>query len=155
MLSRIITFIGLLISVAGVILLIAGSRALAAERTLTFKAWKADKITVCNARLKTLRTKFGQAKSGRDRNWTRDLEQDLTQEKWRLEVAKDLSVKDYMILYVMPQLPEKGANRRLKEIASVLSREEVAQVLETYVQLLSAPQASQAQMRIQALANDR
>lgn len=155
MVSRIFTFIGLFVSVAGIILLLAGSRALAAPRTMSYKAWKADKIHVCNSRLKNLRIKYAEARHGRDNNWAHQIEQDITTEKWRLEVAKELSVKDYLSLYVVPQLPDRNPNRRLKEIAATFSREEVAQVLETYVQMVARPQVANTQVRVQALSNDR
>lgn len=155
MISRILTFIGLFLSVAGLVLLVAGSRALAVEKAASYRDWKSEKIHSCSDRLKVLRIQLSSAKSARDEGALKTIEQDMVQENWRLEVAKELSVKDYMILYVIPQLPEKGASRRLKEIAAVLSKEEVAQVLETYVQLLNAPQAAHTQMRIQALSTDR
>lgn len=152
MLGRLLSILGLSIAAAGVILLIAGVSQ-AGEKPMSYKEWKSQKIHTCGDHLKSLKVKF--AKASKDSESAKDIDQEMTQENWRLEVAKELTIKDYMILYVAPQLTPENASQRLKEIAAMLSKEEIAQVLETYVQLLSPTQAANRQMRIQALMNER
>jgi hypothetical protein len=63
---------------------------------------------------------------------SKNLTKDLTQEDWNLDVAKDLTVADYFVLY----LSQHPSERRFQEAASKMSVTEVADLLEAYAKAI-------------------
>ena len=98
-----------------------------------FKEWKAEKINTVVQQTQitkniVLRTKaLGPAKN------LLVLEKQLVQLNWNLEVANDLSVTDYFVLYLSQQ-PQAD---RFKLAASKLTTNEVADLMQAYAQSLS------------------
>ena len=104
---------------------------------LTFKEWKAAKIFHSQKRLKALRTQFLEQRNVNARSPRLPLlQQELAQEHWNLEVAQDLTTRDYLYLYVKGQ----EVRPRIGEIAARLSPEEVGLFLESYFQLIERSQ---------------
>lgn len=65
------------------------------------------------------------------------------QEQWNLEVAQELSISDYLVLYLAAQ----GTPNRYQEAASKLTLQDVSELMEAYVRALgvnSSPAQNQA-----------
>lgn len=165
MFGRLMTSLGLGMSLIGLVVLMASARALAAEPTKAdrlelspptkfqgYRDWKSEKIALSAEKIRSLKAKLAQAKAG-PLEARKALEQDLSQEEWRLSIAKELTVKDYMILHIA-SFPA-STSQRFQEIAALLSKEEVAQILEAYVQMINPTQGNLPQLRVQALSNER
>jgi hypothetical protein len=116
-----------------------------AQTVVSFKDWKSEKIQQIQGRisaeklqLEALKLKkapetivAGKPAAKGDSGISHLIqryEQQLTQEEWNLEVAQDLSITEYVMLYVGAQ-PSK---QRLIQAASKLSAEEVAELMEAY-----------------------
>lgn len=105
----------------------------------SFKEWKSEKINLALQQTLAMRNTILKSKAlGTTKN-TSALEKQLSQLNWNLEVAQDLSVTDYFVLYLSLQ-PQKD---RFKMAASKLTTLEVADLMQAYAQSLSnAPSAS-------------
>lgn len=127
---------GRLAAVAPVVAAVTSTTA--APSVLSFKEWKNGKITTSQLRMRQLQMQYQDQRAyhpGSPR--LPMLQQDLAQEQWNLEVARDLSARDYLYLYV------KNQDQRLSEIAARLSPEEVSLMLESYFQLIDRSQKNQ------------
>lgn len=130
---------------------VAGAEA--APAPLTFREWKAAKIYRSQSRLRQLQSQYRDLRQKAPRSPRLPLlHQELSQEQWNLEVAQDLTTRDYLYLYV------KGADvrPRLGEIAARLSPEEVGLFLESYFQLMERSQPASVKrnrLGIQAPSN--
>lgn len=108
---------------------------------LTFREWKAAKIQRSQRRLQALRVQYAGQRAANPRSPRLPLlQQELAQEHWNLEVAQDLTTRDYLYLYVKGQ----DVRPRLGEIAARLSPEEVGLFLESYFQLMERSQPAPA-----------
>lgn len=118
----------------GFILMISFTlKAAEAPPILSFKEWKAEKINTAvqqtvNMRNLILKTKA----SGLSKNLP-PLEKQLTQLNWNLDVAQDLSITDYFVLY----LSQQAQKDRFKIAASKLSTAEIADLMQEYAQSLA------------------
>lgn len=96
----------------------------------SFREWKAEKVKAATEKVDHVQAQIQTHKGA----GLRDLEQQLSQEQWNLEVAQDLSITDYLVLY----LASKGSAAQLTEAARKLSPEETAQILEAYLRSLGS-----------------
>lgn len=90
---------------------------------LSFKDWKQQKIQAAKTQVfsnVSMNTEAQGLSIGKINK--------INQLRWNLEVAEDLSVSDYLLLYLSQQ---KNLNR-YKEAATKLSIDEVASLLEAY-----------------------
>ncbi|MBX2996277.1 MAG: hypothetical protein KF681_15735 [Bdellovibrionaceae bacterium] len=104
----------------------------------SFREWKSEKIQASLAqvdqttrRVQDLRLK---AQSPAQKNALENVEQQLSQEEWNLEIAQDLTVTDYLVLYLASQ----NVSGKFNEAAGKLTSDETAQVLEAYVRNMNA-----------------
>ena len=109
----------------------------------SFLEWKNDKIHAASSQvenskadLRAVKTRAAGAKGYASA--VRSAEQQVTQERWNLEVAQDLTVTDYIVLY----LAHQGSPGKFNEAASKLTPEQTAQVLEAYIRSMGAFPAS-------------
>ena len=111
----------------------------------SFQEWKTEKIHAASLQVETSKADLravkarAQGKAGYA-SAVRSIEQQVTQERWNLEVAQDLSVTDYLVLY----LAHQGAPGKLAEAAVKLTPEETAQVLEAYIRNMGAFPAAES-----------
>lgn len=109
---------------------------LAFGSVLGFKEWKNEKVTLANNRVVTQRSKIARMKLEGDFVGAQAIERELEQEKWNLDVASELTVTDYFVLY----LSKNAQPTRFQEAASKLSPAEMAEIMEGYAKALgSAP----------------
>ncbi len=119
----------------------------------SFKDWKSDKVRMATqqaeqTRSQVLAMKIEGAKTPAMRMAQHSLEQQFAQEQWNVEVASDLSVTDYLALY----LAQHASSRKLAEAAGKLTPDEMAQVLEAYIRSMgSFPSDAKKSLRIHAL----
>ena len=104
----------------------------------SFQEWKTLQVETSKADLRAVKAR-AQGKAGYA-SAVRSIEQQVTQERWNLEVAQDLSVTDYLVLY----LAHQGAPGKLAEAAVKLTPEETAQVLEAYIRNMGAFPAAES-----------
>lgn len=106
---------------------------------MSFQEWKSSKIAMSSDRLRRLHKQYVEIRAVNPQSPALPmLQQDLAQERWNLEVAQDLSTRDYLYLYVKSQ----GPRERLPEVAARLTSEEVSLFLESYFQLIDRTQPS-------------
>lgn len=106
-----------------------------ALQTRAFRDWKSEKIKQIQLHISSGKGHLELLKQKKGPETTvQYYEKQLAQEQWNLEVAQDLSVTDYVVLYLAQQ-PSKN---KFQEAAGQLSAIEVAQVLEAYAQSLGA-----------------
>jgi hypothetical protein len=118
----------------------------------SFREWKSEKIQASLAqvdqttrKLQDLKTRPQVSKAA-----VENTEQQLAQEEWNLEIAQDLSVTDYLVLY----LAQQGVSGKFNEAASKLTPDETAQVLEAYVRNMNAvPSHGQGLLPSSAIQN--
>lgn len=145
--TRLFSWFGLIVGATGVVVLCAGAfahGAPAASRPQGYKDWKSSQIRESSERIKKLKLRLSKAKGASKAA----LQQDLNQEFFRLDIAKELTIKDYLILHVARLGP-----RQFRKIAALLSKEEVAQLLEAGVRMVHPPQAHRGSITVQALTN--
>lgn len=123
--------------------LLASTLAMASEQIQSFKTWKAEKIQTASKQLnltrssvQALRLKLTAAELAKN-STLKSLESQANQQEWNLEVARDLSVADYLMLY----LANKKEGARYQRAASHLSTQEIAEVLEAYVRAIDTQDA--------------
>lgn len=104
----------------------------------SFREWKSEKIQASlsqvdqtTRRLQDLRFR---AQTAVQKSALENLEQQLSQEEWNLEIAQDLTVTDYLVLYLSGQ----NISGKFNEAAAKLTSDETAQVLEAYVRNMNA-----------------
>ena len=109
---------------------------LAFGSVLSFKEWKSEKVTLANNRVITQKSKVARLKLEGDLVTAQTLEKELDQDRWNLDIANELTVTDYFVLY----LSKSAQPYRFQEAASKLSPTEMAEIMEGYAKALgSAP----------------
>ena len=104
----------------------------------SYKDWKQEKIQNANFQLIATKAQIQSLKQHlayQDYNRNQRLQtlQSLANQlEWNLEVAQDLSVKDYLVLYLAGQKDEK----RFTKAAARLTVQETAEVLEAYTKAM-------------------
>jgi len=111
-----------------------------ATAVLGFREWKAEKIQGAFQSVMALRVKAQKAHSDGQRALYDQLLKDMSQLNWNLEVARDLSVNDYFVLY-LSQVSHKD---RYQLAASKLQPTEMAELMRAYADSLEvqAPASS-------------
>ena len=99
-----------------------------------FSEWKSEKVNSINSKITAIKSKIDtesqKKKTAHQDNSNVDYYRRLLeQEQWNLEIANDLSVTDYLVLYVATQ-PSKN---KFKEAATSLKSSEIADIIESYV----------------------
>ena len=87
---------------------------------VSFKQWKEEKVKLAEQELAEQRALSGLQNM-------KELQQ-LNKRRWTLEVAQDLSVSDYIILY----LAQNPSPNKYKDAAQKLEVEQIAELLEAY-----------------------
>lgn len=106
---------------------------------LSFTEWKRAKIKASTERIRQLRGQYAETQKRQPHSAAlASLQQEINQEFWNLEEARDLSPRDYLLLYA------RGSDLRLQQVASRLSPEEVSQFLESYLSTLNRQAAAPA-----------
>lgn len=110
----------------------------AETRLLSYREWKMAKMQNSAQKIQALRKRQNEVRATQPRSETlNEIQQELSQEQWNYEMARDLSTQDYLILYVKQQ----PGRDKLKTVASQMSQEEVTAFLEAYFNSLQKPTA--------------
>ena len=112
------------------------SSALAGVATaLSFEDWKRCKIQTAKEDIQHLKQNLDQyQKIDPKSSLIPSTKKELSQSEFNLEVAQNLSVTDYLVLY----LSNQHNPTRFKEAAAKLSSEDTAKIIEAYLQSLQA-----------------
>lgn len=119
-------------------------RAISTLKPLGFKDWKAQKIFTSSEKIKFLKSKIQKIsqESGQglvNNPQAAQIENDLNQELWNLDAAQELTFPQYVALYVK----DLEGTQKYSELAALLTKEEVAQLLE----LVAKPAGSKASQK--------
>ena len=122
----------------------------------TFSDWKLEKVeaakeqvTQTKTKIKSTQTKYKNGHSSKDPQMVA-VRQQLNQHEFNLEVAQDLGVVDYVVLYLAAQKNNKG----LKEAAAKMNSEEVAEVLEAYLKAIQTQQFDRNHLQLPRHSTD-
>jgi hypothetical protein len=117
----------------------------------SFKDWKAEKIQQIQAKLSQTKANLEDIKARKAQDpllakakgyesLIQKLEKDQSQNQWNLDVASDLSLTDYMALY----LSHQSSKTRFLDAAAQLQPADVAELLEAYNEALDAGNSAPA-----------
>lgn len=110
------------------------------ETVQSFREWKTEKIQSANRQLQVTRAAVQNLRlklTAQDQSKNmglKALESQANQLEWNLEIAQELSVSDYLMLY----LSGRKESSRYHKAASHLNTQEIAEVLEAYVKVVDA-----------------
>ena len=99
----------------------------------SYKEWKSEKVHAALTQTQTTRTQILKAKSEGKSSQAESLEKLEKQQQWNMEVANDLSVADYFVLY----LSQQNQSDRFHEAAKKMTSSEVAELMEAYAATLA------------------
>ncbi len=104
---------------------------------LGFQSWKNNRVDEAKTTLERLNSqeKSSEKKSGKSSNKTARPDQKIQQAQINLELAQELTVNDYFVLY-LSQFKQKDA---FIEAAKKLSADETAELMMSYQKRLSGP----------------
>jgi hypothetical protein len=140
-----LTFFGLILSL---LLSLAGtaqaatpainSRKLAIVQTpvKSYREWKAQRIHTAGSQIGVLKAQLTSAQMMGRTAQAANLQKEISQEQWNLDVAKELSVTDYFVLY-LSQVPEAD---RFKQAAAKMSLNEIEEMMKAYSDAVGASQ---------------
>ena len=121
--------------------LIARNPSVSASTLKSYREWKTEKIQLLSSQISSFKLQIEQQRTSLLIGKTSKLEtsnkidQLMIQEhqtQWNLEVANDLSVNDYFVLY----LANHPTANRFQQIAPKLSASETAELMESYAKSL-------------------
>lgn len=98
----------------------------------SFQDWKKEKIQAAFVQTNTIRTQILKAYLDSNTKLQESLERQLNQVRWNSEVARDLSVTDYFVLY----LSQQNQPDRFQLAAQRMTTAEVAELIEAYTGIL-------------------
>ncbi len=113
----------------------------------SYREWKGEKVQSATAQLISIRSLVQKAKSENNSKSLDSLEKHQSQMQWNLEVANDLSVADYFVLY----LSQQNQTDRFQQAAQKLTTSEVAELLEAYSGVISGGSTESAKLPQQAI----
>lgn len=101
----------------------------------TFKDWKSEKIQLVSSKINAIKSRLESERLKKQKNEPAALsyyEKMLSQEQWNIDIAKELTVTDYIALY-LNQIQSKS---KFQDAAASLTAAEVAELMEAYTQSL-------------------
>ena len=99
----------------------------------SFAVWKQEKIVQAQFQLHQARLHLeATRKLAKNPSELQEASREVTQSEWEAEMASDLTVTDYAVLY----LSTVNAPAKLKEAAAKLTPEDTFRLLEAYLQVL-------------------
>lgn len=97
-----------------------------------YQEWKGEKIQYAMSQGALLKAQIIKAQAEGNKKQVETLEKQQTQINWNLDVARELSVTDYFVLYLSQQ-PHPD---RFQQAAQKMSTKEVAELIEAYANTL-------------------
>ena len=118
-----------------------------------FHDWKIEKIQVAQTQTTAARNLLLKAKADGLKSNVETLDREISQLQWNLDITKDLSVADYVVLY----LSHLNQTDRFQQAAAKLSTSEVAELMEAYANSLGNSQtpAESVTLKVSPTANLR
>ena len=109
-------------------------QAIANPKILSYKEWKGEKIQAAIVQTMQVRGQLLKAKADSNILQRSSLEKQLEQTMWHLDIAKELSVTDYFVMYLSPlSTPD-----RFQIAAQKLSTAEIAELMKAYAAELNS-----------------
>jgi hypothetical protein len=98
-----------------------------------YQEWKREKIQLAQGQVSSLHAQIFKAQAEGNKKLVENLERQSAQLHWNMEVAQDLSVTDYFVLY----LSQQSQPDRFQQSAAKMSTREVAELIEAYAKTLN------------------
>jgi hypothetical protein len=121
----------------------------------SYKEWKNEKIQMAVSQAMQARAHLLKAKAENNLSQRPNLEKTLEQRLWHLDIAKELSITDYFVLYLTPQ----NQPDRFKLAAQKLSVSEIAELMKAYAAELedseSTPQPTNPAVTSRAMSGPK
>ncbi len=102
-----------------------------------YQEWKQEKVQYAMTQGIAVRAQLIKAAAENNKKQVEMLERQLAQLNWNVEVARDLSVTDYFVLY----LAQQPQTDRFQQAAQKMSTKEVAELIEAYSNTLGTTSA--------------
>jgi hypothetical protein len=97
-------------------------------RILSYRGWKSERIQSILVRIGQQRAHLAKAQIEGKKDMALQAERLLKQEEWNLEVAQDLSVSDYIVLYLSGQ----SAANKFYQAAQQMTVAETSELIEAF-----------------------
>lgn len=94
----------------------------------SYRAWKSERIQSVLGRIGIQRANLVKAQTDGKSDMALQAERLLRQEEWNLEVAQDLSVSDYIVLYLSGQ----SAQNKFYQAAQQMTVAETSELIEAF-----------------------
>jgi hypothetical protein len=120
----------------GLILCLFVGTAQAATPVKSYREWKAQRVQVASSQIGILKVRLAAAQMMVQKGQAENLKKEMDQEQWNLDVAKDLSVTDYFVLY-LSQIPDTD---RFKQAAARMNVTEIEEMMKAYSEAVGASQ---------------
>jgi hypothetical protein len=139
-----LTFFGLILSffLAGAAHAATASNsrtpAVTATTVKSYREWKTQRIHSATTEISSLRAQFTSAQLLGRKAQAENIQKEISQQQWNLDVAKELSVTDYFVLY-LSQVPETD---RFKQAAAKMNLNEIEEMMKAYSEAVGANQAA-------------
>lgn len=135
--AELVQVAGMKLTLIGLILCLCfGGIAQAATPVKSYREWKAQKIQVASSQIGLLKARIASAQIIGHKEQSENIKKQIDQEQWNLDVAKDLSVTDYFVLY-LSQIPDAD---RFKQAAVRMSVTEIEEMMKAYSEAVGAAQ---------------
>jgi len=95
---------------------------------ISFNDWKMEKTQVAQQQIASVRAQQARYRTAGQKTQLNELDKQLSQLQWNLDVANDLSIADYLALY----LSRQTSPDRFKQAAARMTTKEVADLMEAY-----------------------
>lgn len=139
-------------------LVFASGQGLSQSQILSFSDWKKDKVQGAKEQISDTKNKIqliqggmsGKSHSMKDPQLMA-VQQQLNEHEFNLEIAEDLGITDYIVLYLSGQ----NNSQHLKEAAAKMTTEETAQLLEAYIKVVRAQNQDRGILKLPRHSNEK
>lgn len=100
----------------------------------SYREWKAQRVHAATSEINSLKAQMTSAQMMGHKAQVENLQKELSQQQWNLDVAKELSVTDYFVIY-LSQVPETD---RFKQAAAKMSLNEIEEMMKAYSEAVGA-----------------
>jgi hypothetical protein len=123
----------------------------ASPATKSFTDWKNEKIQTARVRLLRVNAELADFLRRDAHSRSRSaLQAQIVQEQWNVEVAQDLSITDYLVLYLSAQ----HGPSKYREAAAKLSAEDTAKILEAYLKSMNVSEQDEKRLPHRSAESD-
>lgn len=115
----------------------------ASAKIKSFKEWKLERISEARNQSKEAKNQLKDISAEdpaliQNNSENKGIAEDSNQRQWSIEAAKELTVTDYLVLY----LSNQSSTKKYKEAAHHLGSDEIAEIMEAYARSVNSDVSS-------------